>query len=149
MNRDYLNKAVRIAVEGLVAVAGGDFLLASSRNEAFGRLFGRDSLITSLQFLSAIRLEPRLAPILLPPIESSLRALASLQGVMDDTWTEEEPGKIPHEYNMGGGGDFPGAYYASIDSTPLFLLALHEYVAVCRLLRQRDGGTVGEGDSLP
>lgn len=147
MNRDHLNVAARLAADGIVAVAGGEFLLASSRGEAFGRLFGRDSLITSLQFLSALRLDPTLAPILLPPIEGSLSALACLQGVMDDPWMEEEPGKIPHEYNAGGGGDFPGAYYASVDSTPLFLIVLHEYDAVCRLLRQWDGETGGWGDT--
>lgn len=143
MDRDHLNIAVRLAAEGLNAVAGDDFLLASSRTEAFGRLFGRDSLITSLQFLSALRLDPSLAPVLLQPVEGSLRALASLQGIMNDPWTEEEPGKIPHEYNASGGGDFPGAYYASVDSTPLFLVALHEYDTVCRLLGRGDGETGG------
>ncbi len=124
-----LEVAVRMAAEGLAEVASGDFLLASSRSDSFGRLFGRDSLITSLQLLSAVRLDPSLAHILLPPIAGSLRALAALQGVMDDPWTEEEPGKIVHEYNPGASGDFPGAYYASVDSTPLFLMALHEYAA--------------------
>ncbi len=120
-----MDVALQMAAEGLEAVASGSYLLASSRQEAFGRLFGRDSLITSLQFISAIRLAPALAPLLLPPMVGSLRALASMQGVMEDPWTEEEPGKILHEMNTAGGGDFPGAYYASMDSTPLFLITLH------------------------
>jgi len=119
--------AVHLAAVGLAEVIGEHHLLASSHSDAYGRLFGRDSLITSLQLLSAVRLDPALAPALLPPVERTLRALAALQGIMDDPWTEEEPGKIPHEYNPDGGGDFPGAYYASVDSTPLFLVALHEY----------------------
>ncbi|MGE5620568.1 MAG: amylo-alpha-1,6-glucosidase [Sphingomonadaceae bacterium] len=127
---EWLALAVRLAAVGLAEIASGDFLLASSRSEFFGRLFGRDSLITSMQFLSAIDLDPTLAPVLLPPIEGSLRALAQLQGVIDDPWTEEEPGKIPHEYNPDGEGDFPGAYYASIDATPLFLVTLHRYAVV-------------------
>jgi glycogen debranching enzyme len=122
--------ALTMAAEGLAAIASGEQLLASSRQEAFGRLFGRDSLITSLQFISAVRLEPSLAPLLLPPVVGSLRALASMQGVMEDPWTEEEPGKILHEMNSSGGGDFPGAYYASMDSTPLFLIALHQLAAL-------------------
>ena len=124
-----LEPAVRLAAQGLAQVAPGDFLLASALDDPYGRLFGRDSLITSLQLLSAVRLDPSLAPLLLPPVEGSLRALASLQGVMEDPWTEEEPGKILHEYNLGNSGDFPGAYYASIDATPLFLMALHQYAA--------------------
>ena len=151
-----------MAAEGLAEIASGDHLLASSRTDSFGRLFGRDSLITSLQFLSAVRLDPRLAPLLLPVVEGSLRALALLQGVMDDPWTEEEPGKIPHEYNPGSSGDFPGAYYASMDSTPLFLMALHEYAAAIQGAGARgqgpgvrdgetgrlgDGGTRGRGDT--
>jgi len=144
---------VRMAAEGLWAVAGGDLLLASSRDDAYGRLFGRDSLITSLQFLSAVRLDPVLAPLLLPVVERTLRALAILQGVANDPWTEEEPGKILHEYNAEGGGDFPGAYYASVDSTPLFLVALHRYEAVTRgcedagTWRRGDAGTWRRGDA--
>ncbi|MHB1158941.1 MAG: amylo-alpha-1,6-glucosidase [Chloroflexota bacterium] len=137
---EQMDLAVRMAAEGLAEVASGDFLLASSSSESFGRLFGRDSLITSLEFLSAVRLDPSLAPVLLPPVERSLKALAQLQGVMDDPWTEEEPGKIPHEYNPRGEGDFPGAYYASMDSTPLFLVVLHQYAA----LEQGDANTRGD-----
>ena len=124
---DLLDVVVKMAAEGLVRIASGEFLLASDPDEPFGRLFGRDSMVTSLQLLSAARLAPSLAPLLLPPVEGSLRALARLQGVMDDPWTEEEPGKILHEHHPRGSGDFPGAYYASVDSTPLFLMALHRY----------------------
>ncbi len=129
---EQLDLAIGMAAEGFAQVASGDFLLASSRADSFGRLFGRDSLVTSLQLLSAVRLDPSLAPILLPPVEGSLRALATIQGVMEDPWTEEEPGKIVHEYDPVSTGDFPGAYYASMDSTPLFLMALHEYAALAK-----------------
>ena len=51
-------------------------------------LFGRDSLITALQVLPA---RPDVA-------RATLRALAALQGQRDDPETDEEPGKILHEY---------------------------------------------------
>jgi len=54
----------------------------------FRALFGRDSLITSLQLLPV---EPDVA-------RATLRELASLQGRRDDPATDEEPGKIVHEY---------------------------------------------------
>lgn len=143
---DGLHTALRLAADGLVSVAAGQHLVASSCSEAYGRLFGRDSLITSLQFLSAARLDPCLASLLLPPVERTLRALATFQGVMDDPWTEEEPGKILHEYNESSGGDFPGAYYASVDSTPLFLIALHQYDAARRAVGWVDGETGRRGE---
>ena len=51
-------------------------------------LFGRDSLITALQVLPA---RPDVAA-------ATLRALAALQGERDDPETDEQPGKILHEY---------------------------------------------------
>jgi glycogen debranching enzyme len=50
----------------------------------FHALFGRDSLITSLQLLPE---RPDVA-------RATLRALAELQGVRDDEELDEEPGKI-------------------------------------------------------
>lgn len=54
----------------------------------FHALFGRDSLICALQVLTV---RPEIAA-------ATLRALATLQGAIDDPATEEEPGKILHEY---------------------------------------------------
>ena len=54
----------------------------------FHALFGRDSLITALQVLPEA---PEVAV-------ATLRALAALQGRVDDPETDEEPGKILHEY---------------------------------------------------
>ena len=51
-------------------------------------LFGRDSLITALQVLPA---RPDVA-------RATLRALAALQGEVDDPQTDERPGKIVHEW---------------------------------------------------
>ncbi len=84
--------------------------------------FGRDSLITSMQ---ALPLRPEVAA-------STLRFLASLQGKECNDFRDEEPGKILHEVRMGELsklGRVPHTrYYGSVDSTPLFLITLGEYV---------------------
>src|SRR4051812_4378943 len=53
----------------------------------FAALYGRDSLITSLQLL----------PVRPDVARTTLRTLAALQGARDEPRTDEEPGKIPHE----------------------------------------------------
>ena len=86
----------------------------------FSMLFGRDSLITSLQTVS---FAPRLAI-------QSLEILAKRQATAVDAWRDAEPGKILHEFRTGEmsrTGELPFApYYGSIDSTPLWLILLGE-----------------------
>ena len=87
-------------------------------------LFGRDSLITALQVLPA---RPDVA-------RGTLRALAALQGQRDDPETDEEPGKILHEYRPVAPAwhiehgwpvrDGELRYYGSADSTSWFLVLL-------------------------
>jgi len=86
-------------------------------------LFGRDALLTSRMTVYCL---PRQG-------EGSLRALAALQGRRSDPSTEEEPGKILHEYRPTPAPEaaaliprFP--YYGSVDATPLYLIALEEHV---------------------
>ncbi len=83
----------------------------------FMTLFGRDSLIASLQTLV---LGPELAT-------AALTELARLQATADDPSIDAEPGKIVHEVRRGRAADawFP-RYYGSIDSTPLFLVLCSE-----------------------
>ncbi len=87
----------------------------------FMALFGRDSLITSLQTLPY---EPGLAA-------TTLRALAALQARGRDDFHEMEPGKILHELRLGeltARGERPHSpYFGSADATPLFLILLAEY----------------------
>ncbi len=87
----------------------------------FMTIFGRDSLITSLQALPFI---PELA-------SATLRALALLQARVYDPFRDEEPGKIPHELRFGELTAFEerphSPYYGSADSTMLFLILLDEY----------------------
>jgi glycogen debranching enzyme len=84
--------------------------------------FGRDSLITALQVLP---FEPAIA-------RGTLRFLARYQGTGDDPFTEEEPGRILHEYRRGEMAacrEIPFIpYYGSVDATPLFVMLLAEYL---------------------
>jgi glycogen debranching enzyme len=87
----------------------------------FMAVFGRDSLITSLQ---ALPFDPDLAA-------STLRVLALLQGRTMDHFRDEEPGKILHELRLGEMTAFEerphSPYYGSADGTMLFLILLEEY----------------------
>jgi glycogen debranching enzyme len=88
----------------------------------FHALFGRDSLITSLQLLPE---RPDVA-------RATLQALVELQGVRDDPETDEEPGKIVHEYRPHAEQRFVDMgwpvrdgelrYYGSADGTCWFLV---------------------------
>ena len=86
----------------------------------FATIFGRDSLIASYQTLS---LNPTLAA-------DTLRVLARYQGKEVNAWRDEQPGKILHEQRdgeMAHTREIPfGAYYGSVDATPLFLVAASE-----------------------
>ncbi|HYM83125.1 MAG TPA: amylo-alpha-1,6-glucosidase, partial [Candidatus Dormibacteraeota bacterium] len=89
----------------------------------FATLFGRDSIIASLQTLA---FDTSVA-------KGTLRLLASMQGTRSDDWRDEQPGKILHELRIGELariGAIPHTpYYGTIDATPLFLVLLERYVA--------------------
>jgi glycogen debranching enzyme len=97
---------------------------ASADGGRFHALFGRDSAITSLEVLPA---RPEVA-------RKTLRALAPLQGTAQDAATDEEPGKIVHEWwpraperlRAAGWPVREGElrYYGSADSTSWFLVLL-------------------------
>jgi len=86
----------------------------------FTTLFGRDSIITSLQIL----------PFMPDVARETLRVLADWQATEDDPERDMEPGKILHELRIGElarAGELPHRpYYGSIDSTPLWLILLDE-----------------------
>jgi glycogen debranching enzyme len=87
----------------------------------FMAVFGRDSILTSLQ---ALPFQPDLAA-------STLRVLAALQGERRDDFRDEEPGKILHELRLGELTAFEerpqSPYFGAADSTPLYLVLLDEY----------------------
>jgi glycogen debranching enzyme len=87
----------------------------------FMTLFGRDSILTSIQ---ALPFAPQLA-------RTTLRSLATLQGSMLDDFRDEDPGKILHELRFGETAAFEEEphtpYFGGADSTPLFVVLLDEY----------------------
>jgi glycogen debranching enzyme len=89
----------------------------------FVALFGRDSLITSLQTLA---FDPHIA-------EGTLRLLAQYQGRVINEQRDEAPGKILHELRVGELarlGEIPHTpYYGTVDATPLFLILVARHAA--------------------
>lgn len=88
----------------------------------YDALFGRDSIIASIQ---SMLYEPGMA-------KSILELLAFYQAKNFDDWRDEEPGKILHELRIGEKANLneipQTPYYGSVDSTPLFLILLAEYI---------------------
>jgi glycogen debranching enzyme len=84
-------------------------------------IFGRDSLITSLQTLF---LDTEIA-------RGTLLTLAAYQSNEENAFRDAEPGKFPHEIRFGElalSSEIPhGRYYGSVDATPLWVILLNEY----------------------
>jgi glycogen debranching enzyme len=87
----------------------------------FMAMFGRDSIITSLQSLP---FTPELAA-------TTLMVLGGWQGTRVDHFREEEPGRIVHEMRYGETAAFEeqphSPYYGNADATPLYVVLLDEY----------------------
>ncbi len=123
------NRALRdlhaLAIRGRsIGLADGDAAEAYAAGIPwYIALFGRDALLTSRMTLYAM---PQYGA-------GSLLALGRMQGQKVNPKTDEAPGKILHEFRpqldpreVDAIPDFP--YYGSVDSTPLFLIALEEQV---------------------
>ncbi len=86
----------------------------------FVTIFGRDSLIVSLQNTLVHAGFAR----------GALKKLAELQATEMDDYRDAEPGKIPHEIRFGELAHFKKVphtpYYGTADATPLYLITLHE-----------------------
>ncbi len=83
----------------------------------FMTVFGRDTIITSLQTLL---FGPELA-------RGALEALADLQAEAEDASIDAEPGKIVHEVRHGkAAANWFKRYYGTVDATPLYLILLSE-----------------------
>jgi glycogen debranching enzyme len=86
----------------------------------FVTIFGRDSLIVSLQNMLV---NPGFA-------RGALKKLAQHQATEVDEWRDAEPGKILHEIRVGELAHFHQIphtpYYGTADATILYLIALHE-----------------------
>jgi glycogen debranching enzyme len=101
-------------------VAGGRSLPAAGL-PWFMAMFGRDSILTSLQAL----------PFASELAATTLRALGDWQGIGVDDFRDEDPGRILHEMRYGELTAFEerphSPYYGSADATPLFVVLLDEY----------------------
>ncbi|HYM14541.1 MAG TPA: glycogen debranching N-terminal domain-containing protein [Dehalococcoidia bacterium] len=86
----------------------------------FVTIFGRDSLIVSLQ---SMLVEPTLAL-------GTLKQLALMQARASDDWRDADPGKMPHEMRFGELAHFKKIphtpYYGTADATILYVILLHE-----------------------
>ncbi len=120
LDRIYRRSLIDLAALRFNSVLLPDGALPSAGLPWFMTIFGRDSILTSLQ---ALPFTPILA-------ETTLRVLASQQGRHDDPFRDEEPGKIIHELRFGEMTAFEerphSPYYGAADSTPLFLILLDE-----------------------
>ncbi len=118
---DELRHSFDQSVEDLAALrlrhGDGSGLLPAAGMPWFMTVFGRDTIITSLQ---TMLLGPELAV-------SALDALAELQADTDDPTIDAEPGKILHELRSGRAAEkWFARYYGTVDATPLYLVLLSE-----------------------
>ena len=156
---DYLWSLGVEAVKELETERG---ILASAKTELFGCIFGRDSLITSLELLHVYQTTGQQE--FLNIVRKVLITMADLQGKELNIESGEEPGKVIHEYRTEGyerlvkpdganGLEKPWYVYPdnilrnydTVDATPLFLIAVYRYRQV---VRQQTGQDDPEFDSL-
>jgi glycogen debranching enzyme len=102
-------------------IEGESYVMPAAGLPWFMTLFGRDTLITSLQTLPV---GPELA-------RGALHLLGEEQGDKVDDFRDEEPGRILHEVRNGELtvlGEKPHSpYYGASDTTPLWLVLLDDY----------------------
>jgi glycogen debranching enzyme len=121
LERTYRRSLVDLAALRFSPLIAGGRSLPAAGLPWFMAMFGRDSILTSLQ---ALPFEPELAA-------TTLRALGDWQGVGIDDFRDEDPGRILHEMRYGELTAFEerphSPYYGSADATPLYVVLLDEY----------------------
>lgn len=124
-SNEHLFRAFRQSVEDMGALraynydVAPDIWLPAAGVPWFVTIFGRDSLIVSLQNMLV---DPGFA-------RGALYYLAKLQATEMDDWRDAEPGKMPHEMRFGELAHFHKIphtpYYGTHDATPFYLITLH------------------------
>lgn len=135
MDNVYIRELICKSLFDLVTEEG---INASSRDEVFGCLFGRDSAFTILKILRFHKKSPH--PRLLEACRRTLSTLILLQGKEINIQSGEEPGKFIHEFRKDKYEhlvhkenpwflypDNTLKNYDSIDATPLILIAIYKY----------------------
>jgi glycogen debranching enzyme len=117
----YRRSLVDLAALRFSPISAGRHSLPAAGLPWFMTMFGRDSILTSLQ---ALPFTPELAA-------TTLRELGLRQGARIDDFRDEDPGRILHEMRYGELTAFEerphSPYYGSADATPLFVVLLDEY----------------------
>jgi glycogen debranching enzyme len=117
----YRRSLVDLAALRFSPIVAGRRSLPAAGLPWFMTMFGRDSIITSLQ---ALPFTPELA-------KTTLRVLGEWQGTRRDDFRDEDPGRIVHELRYGEATAFEerphSPYYGNADATPLYVVLLDEY----------------------
>ena len=121
LKNTYRRSLVDLAALRFSPLSAGRRSLPAAGLPWFMTMFGRDSILTSLQ---ALPFAPALAA-------TTLRELGSRQGTRIDDFRDEDPGRILHEMRYGELTAFEerphSPYYGSADATPLYVVLLDEY----------------------
>ncbi len=134
-NLDNLRK---ISYDCLQQLSSDEGIYASSKEEAYGCIFGRDSAITILKLLNVYQKTKE--KYILDICKRTLLTLINLQGKEYNPQSGEEPGKFIHEFRRDNYQMltkranpwyvYPDGFlrnYDSLDSTPLILIAIYKY----------------------
>jgi glycogen debranching enzyme len=117
----YRRSLIDLAALRFSPISAGRHSLPAAGLPWFMTMFGRDSILTSLQTLP---FTPELAA-------TTLRELGLRQGTRLDDFRDEDPGRILHEMRYGELTAFEerphSPYYGCADATPLFVVLLDEY----------------------
>jgi glycogen debranching enzyme len=121
LRRTYMRSLTDLAALRFSPAISGYRSLPAAGLPWFMTMFGRDSILTSLQAL----------PFTSELAATTLQALGDWQGTRVDDFRDEDPGRILHEMRYGELPAFEerphSPYYGSADATPLYLVLLDEY----------------------
>jgi glycogen debranching enzyme len=121
LHRTYSRSLDDLAALRFSPLSAGRHALPAAGLPWFMTLFGRDSILTSLQAL----------PFTSELAATTLRELGLRQGTRLDDFRDEDPGRILHEMRYGEMTAFEerphSPYYGSADATPLYVVLLDEY----------------------
>ncbi|HEV3351685.1 MAG TPA: glycogen debranching N-terminal domain-containing protein [Acidimicrobiales bacterium] len=117
----YHRSLVDLAALRFSPLTSGQRSLPAAGLPWFMTMFGRDSILTSLQAL----------PFTSELAATTLRELGMRQGTRVDDFRDEDPGRILHEMRYGEMTAFEerphSPYFGSADATPLYVVLLDEY----------------------